>query len=280
MAGANVGTVRRGAARPAPRGRDRRPACRSPTSTRSSIPRPAHEGAADRLLHADRAGRAAAPPRPPADAQALPNGVTGQYFYEKQCPSHRPEWVQTTAVYSGSSSRTIHFCLCRRPADAGVARQPRRPRAAHVAGAGGGRQGADSDRVRPRPGAAGHDRRVRRGRAAAARGVRPLRPRGVPEDVGLEGHAGLRAAQHARHLRRHEDVRARARAGARAPPPEARAVGHEQAAAHGQGVRRLEPERRAQDDRQRLLAARAGAAHGLDAAHLGRGRGCERSPRR
>jgi bifunctional non-homologous end joining protein LigD len=48
----------------------------------------------------------------PLTLKRYPNGVTGQYFYEKQCPSHRPEWVQTTAVYSGSSSRTIHFCLC------------------------------------------------------------------------------------------------------------------------------------------------------------------------
>ena len=63
------------------------------------------------------------------------------------------------------------------------------------------RQGADDGRLRPRPRAAGDDRRVRRGRAAAARGVRAPRPRGVPEDVGLEGHAGLRAAQHAGHLR-------------------------------------------------------------------------------
>src|SRR5215210_2760980 len=27
-----------------------------------------------------------------------PNGVTGAYFYEKQCPDHRPPWVETAAV--------------------------------------------------------------------------------------------------------------------------------------------------------------------------------------
>ena len=136
----------------------------------------------------------------PLTLKRYPNGVDQPYFYEKQSPSHRPDWVQTAAVWSRHNSRTIDYCLCQRPADARVAGQPRRPRAAHVAGAGGGRQGADADRVRPRPGAAGHDRRVRRGRAAAARGVRPPRPRGVPEDVGLEGDAGLRAAQHADDL--------------------------------------------------------------------------------
>ena len=55
--------------------------------------------------------------------------------------------------------------------------------------------------------------------------------------------------------------------------PRARGVGHEEEPAHGQGARRLEPERRAQDDGQRLLAARPRAADGLDAAALGGGRG-------
>ena len=41
----------------------------------------------------------------------------------------------------------------------------------------------------------------------------------------------------------------------------------------GQGADRLEPERRAQDDRVGLLAARSGTANRLDSARLGRGRG-------
>ncbi len=49
----------------------------------------------------------------------------------------------------------------------------------------------------------------------------------------------------------------------------------------GQGARRLEPERRAQDDRQRLLPAREGAPHGLDAGELGGGGGvpAQKQPR-
>ena len=39
-----------------------------------------------------------------------PNGVEGQFFYEKNCPSHRPDWVQTVRVQM--SSKTINFCLC------------------------------------------------------------------------------------------------------------------------------------------------------------------------
>jgi bifunctional non-homologous end joining protein LigD len=47
----------------------------------------------------------------PLTLKRYPNGVDAQYFYEKQSPSHRPEWVQTSPVYSGHSSRTIHFTL-------------------------------------------------------------------------------------------------------------------------------------------------------------------------
>jgi bifunctional non-homologous end joining protein LigD len=36
--------------------------------------------------------------------------VEGQFFYEKNCPSHAPDWVKTVAVKM--SSKTIRFCLC------------------------------------------------------------------------------------------------------------------------------------------------------------------------
>jgi bifunctional non-homologous end joining protein LigD len=47
----------------------------------------------------------------PLTLKRYPNGVEESYFYEKQCPSHRPDWVRTAAVYSRSNSRTIDFCL-------------------------------------------------------------------------------------------------------------------------------------------------------------------------
>ena len=48
----------------------------------------------------------------PLTLKRYPNGVHQQYFYEKQSPSHRPDWVQTAAVFSRSNSRTIDFTLC------------------------------------------------------------------------------------------------------------------------------------------------------------------------
>jgi bifunctional non-homologous end joining protein LigD len=47
----------------------------------------------------------------PLTLKRYPNGVDSAHFYEKQCPSHRPEWVRTAAVYSRSNGRTIDFCL-------------------------------------------------------------------------------------------------------------------------------------------------------------------------
>jgi bifunctional non-homologous end joining protein LigD len=47
----------------------------------------------------------------PLTLKRYPNGVDQPFFYEKQAPSHRPDWVQTAAVWSGHSSRTINYCL-------------------------------------------------------------------------------------------------------------------------------------------------------------------------
>lgn len=39
-----------------------------------------------------------------------PNGVTGGFFYEKRCPSHRPPWVQTLPIWSDHNDATINYC--------------------------------------------------------------------------------------------------------------------------------------------------------------------------
>ena len=40
-----------------------------------------------------------------------PNGVEAQYFYEKNCPSHAPDWVQRATIPIRSDGRSIDFCL-------------------------------------------------------------------------------------------------------------------------------------------------------------------------
>jgi bifunctional non-homologous end joining protein LigD len=47
----------------------------------------------------------------PLTLKRYPNGVEGEYFYEKNCPSHRPPWVKTAGVWSDQNQRVMQFCL-------------------------------------------------------------------------------------------------------------------------------------------------------------------------
>ena len=47
----------------------------------------------------------------PLTMKRYPNGVDGMFFYEKNCPSHRPEWVKTAKVWSHGNQRDMHYCL-------------------------------------------------------------------------------------------------------------------------------------------------------------------------
>ena len=42
----------------------------------------------------------------PLTLKRYPNGVEGQYFYEKRCPSHAPEWVRREQFQG------IEYCVC------------------------------------------------------------------------------------------------------------------------------------------------------------------------
>src|SRR5438034_4059858 len=47
----------------------------------------------------------------PLTMKRYPNGVDKEFFYEKNCPSHRPKWVQTAKVWSEGNNRIMHYCL-------------------------------------------------------------------------------------------------------------------------------------------------------------------------
>jgi bifunctional non-homologous end joining protein LigD len=47
----------------------------------------------------------------PLTMKRYPGGVDQEYFFEKNAPMHRPDWVQTTPVWSSSNSRTINYLL-------------------------------------------------------------------------------------------------------------------------------------------------------------------------
>src|ERR1700739_4616054 len=47
----------------------------------------------------------------PLTMKRYPNGVDAQFFYEKNCPSHRPKWVKTATVWSEGNNRMMDYCL-------------------------------------------------------------------------------------------------------------------------------------------------------------------------
>lgn len=47
----------------------------------------------------------------PLTLKRYPEGVDHEYFYEKNSPKHRPDWVKTAPVWSDSNHRTIHYTL-------------------------------------------------------------------------------------------------------------------------------------------------------------------------
>ena len=47
----------------------------------------------------------------PLTLKRYPNGVDGQHFYEKRCPSHRPPWLSTASVWSERNKAEVRYCV-------------------------------------------------------------------------------------------------------------------------------------------------------------------------
>jgi bifunctional non-homologous end joining protein LigD len=47
----------------------------------------------------------------PLTMKRYPNGVDKEFFYEKNCPTHRPKWVKTAKVWSEGNDRYMNYCL-------------------------------------------------------------------------------------------------------------------------------------------------------------------------
>jgi bifunctional non-homologous end joining protein LigD len=47
----------------------------------------------------------------PLTMKRYPNGVDKEFFYEKNCPTHRPNWVKTAKVWSEGNDRYMNYCL-------------------------------------------------------------------------------------------------------------------------------------------------------------------------
>jgi bifunctional non-homologous end joining protein LigD len=47
----------------------------------------------------------------PLTLKRYPEGVDGIFFYEKNCPSYRPEWMKTAKVWSEGNNRYMYYCV-------------------------------------------------------------------------------------------------------------------------------------------------------------------------
>jgi bifunctional non-homologous end joining protein LigD len=47
----------------------------------------------------------------PLTMKRYPSGVAGMFFYEKNCPRHRPEWVETAPIWSEGNHRWMDYCV-------------------------------------------------------------------------------------------------------------------------------------------------------------------------
>lgn len=47
----------------------------------------------------------------PLTMKRYPNGVEEPFFYEKNCPTHRPSWVKTARIWSEGNQRNMDYCL-------------------------------------------------------------------------------------------------------------------------------------------------------------------------
>ncbi|HYY12917.1 MAG TPA: non-homologous end-joining DNA ligase [Chthoniobacterales bacterium] len=47
----------------------------------------------------------------PLTMKRYPDGVDAEFFYEKNCPSHRPSWVRTAKIWSEGNQRIMDYCL-------------------------------------------------------------------------------------------------------------------------------------------------------------------------
>jgi bifunctional non-homologous end joining protein LigD len=45
----------------------------------------------------------------PLTMKRYPDGVQGDFFFEKHCPTHRPEWIQTVGV--AGEHKTVNYCM-------------------------------------------------------------------------------------------------------------------------------------------------------------------------
>lgn len=49
----------------------------------------------------------------PVVMNRFPDGIGGENFYQKECPAHAPEWIETLPVHHADAGRVINYIVCR-----------------------------------------------------------------------------------------------------------------------------------------------------------------------
>jgi len=180
----------------------------------------------------------------PLTMKRFPEGVNTEYFFEKNAPKHRPDWVKTAPVWSESNHRTIHFILTNDLPTlvwianlASIELHPSLSLAADIATPT--MIVFDLDPGPP----ANIVQCCQVG--LGARCLRALRPAEFCEDIGLQRNAGIRTAEYEDELRRNQIIRPRDRAPAGARASRTGRFLHEEGGPHQQNFCGLEPERSA-----------------------------------
>ena len=192
-----------------------------------------------------------------------PDGVDGERFFEKRCPPSAPEWVR--------SGRRARVRARRGAGHPGLARQPRRARAPHPPAHRSRAGPADAVVLDLDPGPPATVLDCARVALELHAAARAARARAVVKTSGSKGlHLSHPDRDRHRDRRRHQG--ASPSRSARCSPdaaPERVTIDDGQGPATREGVRRLEPERPAQDDGRRVLAARPAASDRLDPGRPG-----------
>ena len=47
----------------------------------------------------------------PLTMKRYPNGALSKFFYQKECPSSRPNWLPTAPIWSEGNKKSVNFCL-------------------------------------------------------------------------------------------------------------------------------------------------------------------------
>src|SRR4030095_7884231 len=115
----------------------------------------------------------------------------------------------------------------------------------------------------------GRHRPMLPGRALAARSAGQNEIEVVREDFGLKRSASLRAAEHVGHLRPDERFVAGTGSAPRRRTCRSCHLEYVEGGAERKSIRRLEPERRTQNDHLRLFPSRQGRANRFHSRHVG-----------